>query len=139
MKSLLIILALVSSSVFAAASGKSMGVKMFNNMEKVEKLCPGLEITKKQKISIVKAIAELRTAAKPLRKDMKIARKAKRKIMMNPTTTKEEAITASKEVQKTRKPLRKLRRATMLEIQFDILSGEQRVKILKCMTKPRRS
>lgn len=132
MKTLLLILALTSASVYAA------GPKMFKNMEKVESMCPGLEITKDQKVAIVKALVDMRKASKPLRKDVKAAKKVKKKIIMDAATTKEEAISAIKDFKKVRKPLKVLRKSTMLNIQFDILSGEQRVKILKCLKKPRR-
>lgn len=136
MKSLLIVLTLMSSTAFAKAP--KMGMKLLGDMDKVEAKCPGLNITSDQKVAIKKSIVDLKTAAIPPRKDVKQARKAKRKVMMNPATTREEAIAASKEVRTISKPLRQLRKSTMLDIQFDILSGDQRVKLLKCLKKPGR-
>ena len=136
MKSLIVILALVSSSAFAMNTKKSM--KMFNNVEKLDHKCSGLNISKEQKTDIIKAVMEMRKTVKPLRADLKMARKAKRKVMMNTKTTKAEAVAAMKDVKTARKPIRKIRKSTMLDIQFDILTGEQRVKLLKCMKKHRR-
>lgn len=135
MKSLIIVLALVSFSSFA--NGKKSPLKLLKNIDKIEKKCPGLSISTEQKVDIKKAIADMKEAAKPLREDLKTARKAKRKVMMNPATTRAEAVTAMKEVRKTRRPLRKLRKSTVMDVQFEILTGEQRVKLLKCMKKRR--
>lgn len=135
MKTLIIILALVSSTAFAKG-GKSP-LKMLGNMDKIEAKCPALKLTKEQKVDITKNIVEMKKAAKPLRSDMKTAKKTKRKVMMDASTTKEEAIAAQKEFRKARRPLMKLRKSTALNVQFDILSGEQRVELLKCMKKRR--
>ena len=134
MKSLIIALTLITSSAFAAGTN----VKMLTNMDKLDAKCPGLKITKEQKIDITKVIVEMKKAAMPMRKDLKVAKKAKRKVMMDTSTTKEEAMVAMKEFRTAKRPLSKLRKTAMLNVQFDILTGEQRVKLPKCKKKGRR-
>jgi Spy/CpxP family protein refolding chaperone len=125
MKLLITALTLVSLSSFA--SEVDLGEKIMQPAK-----CEGLELTQEQKVVIKKLVKSTRRQVQKLRPAVKQARMNLKKVLLDASTTKEEAKAAHKEVRLAAKPIRKLRRKTRAQIDFDILDGDQRVKLVKC-------
>ena len=125
MKFLITALTIISMNTFASEA--DLGEKIMN-----PQMCEGLELTNKQKVTIKKMIRATRIEIKKLLPSVKEARSNKRAVMLDASATKEEAQDAIREVRRAVKPIRKLRKKTRLAIDFDILSGDQRVKLVQC-------
>lgn len=136
MKSILLGLTLLSTSAFANVTLEDLSE--LAHKPRRGKACRGVDVTKEQKQSIRSRVREARVQIKSLRPAVKAARKNLRQVLGEASTTREEAIAARKELRQARQPIRKLRRDARLDVQFEILSGEQRVKLLKCRKKQQR-
>lgn len=130
MKSLLKSLVLVSSlvSLNALAEADALG----------KRGCI-LKVSKDQRAAIIKLNKETSMAAKELRVDLIKAKKELRKSLLEQNVTKEEAKTLSAAVTEKRQAIAAIKKAAKLDLMFDILSVEQRVKMTKCERLKKRS
>lgn len=131
MKSLIIILSLLTTSAFASTTKSELN--LFDNLDSLKTRCSGLNITKSQQADIVKSIVAMRLSTRSLRKDLTTSRLEMFSVISDESSTRAEADSAFREMNRAGEPLKKVRMDTLLDIQFNILSGEQRVKILKCL------
>jgi hypothetical protein len=136
MKLLIIGLFLFSSSLFASFD-KDVALILATN-EKEKKGCRGLKITKEQRSFIKTLIKKTRSEIRPHYKAIKAAKKELGKALYNIETTKEEAVAAKKAFKAAKSPALMIKRQAKLEVQYDILSGKQRIKLLKCRRKARK-
>ena len=127
------ILFLMLSFGFNASAGIMMkDLRTLSNPEKLKSFCPKLAISKAQQKDIKHVIMTTRKQIKSHMKSMITAKRNFKKVIMNPTTTKEEALDAGMQLQKAMHPAKVIRKNAKLEVQFDILTGGQRVQLLKC-------
>ncbi|MBT4790386.1 MAG: hypothetical protein HON90_02345 [Halobacteriovoraceae bacterium] len=132
MKLLVILLAsLLSLSAFSAIKMKDLRALTKSNKQRI--FCADLSLAKIQKNEIKKILKTARIQIKSHLKMAVTAQKNFNKVILNATTTKEEAMDAAKELRKTMEPIKTIRKATKLEVQFDVLTGEQRLKFLECL------
>lgn len=129
MKILFILLTFTSLSTLASPSHEGPDL----NLLKAPKKCHGLKITKAQRLEIKAVHKRTRIEIKKLMPAVWVAKKALKTVMFDASTTKEEAVSAIKEFRTVKRPVQKLKMTAKGEIHFDILSGEQRVKLLKCI------
>ncbi|MDA8792591.1 hypothetical protein N9N67_05060 [Bacteriovoracaceae bacterium] len=136
MKSMFIIFSLLIGNLFADHHNSLLENINFDQIDHHH--CKGLKISPEQKAKIKSAKMKARKEVKVLIPNFKAARKDLHATMMNPKSTRQEAAAAMVNLRKARKPIRKIKKSTKMEVLFDILDGNQRVKLIKCHKKMRR-
>lgn len=137
MKVLFFGLTLLVSNAFAANQNQvaQLTIKDLVNLTSVEKdhkRCPGLHISREQKQAARDIIETTRADIKPLKPLAKKAKRNLKKVLFSEEATREELVVVAKEFKEAFKPIKKLHKKAILDISFDVLNGEQRVKLLKC-------
>lgn len=129
-KSLILISSLMSINALASA-----------DIDALEKRGCLLKLTKEQRVNLVKISKEAALQSKEIRVDLVKARKELRKSLLEQNITKEEIKLLSGAVTEKQHALEAIRKATRLDVMFDVLSPEQRIKMTKCerLKRPMRS
>lgn len=130
MKSLLKSLVLVSSLVSLNSLAEA---DMLGNRGCV------LKLSKEQHTAVIKLHKEAALAAKELRVELVKARKELKKSLLEQNITKEEVKAMSLAVTEKQQSLTAIKKAAKLDIMFDVLSPEQRIKMAKCEQLKKRS
>jgi Spy/CpxP family protein refolding chaperone len=99
--------------------------------------CQGVNLSQAQKADIKRVVIRTKMGLRRMAPAIMRAHGELKRIMMDKTTTKSEAVSAVKTFKQATKPAKRLKRQAALEVNFDILSGEQRVKLLKCKQQER--
>ena len=130
-------------TILAMLFGMNVSAMDFNFDEELrpprrDRGCRGLNLTAEQKAQIKAKLQGSRRSGRAMQVALKQAMKAHRQVLLDVSTTREEAVASARTVQSKRRPLRQLKRNTRLDIAFGILTGEQRVKAIKCKKRRQR-
>jgi Spy/CpxP family protein refolding chaperone len=128
MKMFIVLISMMSFSAFASIQEFSF----INGVMEQKRKCPGLNATQDQRQQVRDVIRRTKSEVKKHASALKAGKEALKAVMIDTTTTKEEAKSALLEFREIVKPVRKLILKARGEVNFDILSGEQRVALLAC-------
>lgn len=101
--------------------------------KKARRICKKVDLTDDQKDTLKETRQEMRAEMKKLRPSLRKARKAYRKSLLAENATVKTADTAFENVIAARAKIRDLRVGTRHDILFDIVTEEQRPKMMRCM------
>ena len=133
MKKLITVLALITLSAFASRE-EAFNLKELTLFPK----CSGFDVTEAQEGDIKAIFQEARADLKDQFAALKKGKKIFKAVMFNPATSKEEARMAREAFKMLKRPVKMRMREAKAAVNFDILSGEQRVTLLMCKIESRK-
>lgn len=129
---LMLVLTLGSFNVHAAQPEMDLDTL---NEDLSLKLCWGLKLSKEQREAIKTRRAKAKEDAKTYLPAVKAARKALTAVLSDVDSTKAQAEEAQGVLKAASAPLKSIRTAAKLDVAYDIMTAEQRVKLLQCRKK----